>query len=355
MIDIPFYESEGTGKFIEICNDTALPYIVFCGCDDHDSIPFVSKSYICYTPTYARLSRHCMQIYRQNFVFYLTCSPKCDIFYKSVGCFGEGKVMIYEQRHSLSTNYFSFEKQIDLDFPLHMHHCFEIIAVTSGQMTVQIDAKEHILKTGDVIFVFPYQIHSIKTKDHSEDTLCVFSGSVASLFAHDYSGKVPEAPVVHLGGDPVFSMFTCCTDREEIMSLKGIIYLLFSKLIAATTFKDSDQKSDSHIKLFNDIFAYINQHYRDDCSLYTVAGELKYDYTYLSKIFSEFVGVSCHEYITSLRISEACHLLKNTSNTVIDISEECGFSSLRTFNRNFIKMMDMTPTEYRNRQINTAD
>ena len=47
------------------------------------------------------------------------------------------------------------------------------------------------------------------------------------------------------------------------------------------------------------------------------------------------------------RINESVYILKNTNKKIIDIALDCGFNSLRTFNRNFKEVYGMTPNEYR--------
>ncbi|MBP8313173.1 helix-turn-helix domain-containing protein, partial [Clostridium neonatale] len=51
-------------------------------------------------------------------------------------------------------------------------------------------------------------------------------------------------------------------------------------------------------------------------------------------------------------ISYAIHLLKNTDLSITDISFSCGYSSIRSFNRNFLKIVNTTPKNYKNNLIN---
>ena len=256
--------------------------------------------------------------------------------------------MIYQLNHSLSADYFTFEYGNNLTFPLHIHSCFEIIAITDGEMTVQIESKDYVLHKGDVIFIFPYQIHSTTTKTKSAHTLCIFSSEIVALFYRLSHGKIPENPVINLKEPSVFFMFTKSTNDDDLMKIKGILYLMFSELIKSTELVLKKKKSSSFLELLDKIFTFVNENYTEECSLKKISKELKYDYSYLSKFFSEFVGMSFNEYINRVRISKACYMLKNTDNIIIKISDACGFSSLRSFNRNFVKITGMTPTEYRN-------
>ncbi len=256
--------------------------------------------------------------------------------------------MIYQQIHSLSNDYFTVDMQKDLSFPLHMHSCFEVVAVTSGEMTVQIDGKNYYLKTGDIIFIFPYQIHSILTTTSSSDTLCIFSSKMVAHFYNKTKGGIPENPVINLKDNPIFLIFSHISDSDTITRIKGIMYLLCDELTKNTELVSKNNFKHTQLELLDKIFSFANDNFSNNSTLKDVSKALKYDYSYISKIFSAFVGMSFNRYINSLRIFEACYMLKNTDNTIVSISEQCGFSSLRSFNRNFLQITSMTPSEYRN-------
>ena len=56
------------------------------------------------------------------------------------------------------------------------------------------------------------------------------------------------------------------------------------------------------------------------------------------------------EYINLIRVRTACEKLKKTDRSVTDIGTECGFASDSAFNRNFRKLMGMSPAEWRKRE-----
>ena len=53
------------------------------------------------------------------------------------------------------------------------------------------------------------------------------------------------------------------------------------------------------------------------------------------------------EYVNLLRVNRACDLLNDTDKKIADISEDAGFSTIRSFNRAFARHMNMTPIQYR--------
>ncbi|WP_370733789.1 helix-turn-helix domain-containing protein [Paenibacillus dakarensis] len=56
---------------------------------------------------------------------------------------------------------------------------------------------------------------------------------------------------------------------------------------------------------------------------------------------------SFRDYINRLRINKALWMLAESKLSILDISYECGFDSIRSFNRVFKQIMNTTPTEYK--------
>jgi AraC-like DNA-binding protein len=48
-----------------------------------------------------------------------------------------------------------------------------------------------------------------------------------------------------------------------------------------------------------------------------------------------------------VRINSACHLLMHTDHLVTDICYQVGFNNVANFNRRFLEVKGMTPTEFR--------
>lgn len=69
--------------------------------------------------------------------------------------------------------------------------------------------------------------------------------------------------------------------------------------------------------------------------------------SYYSTMFKSLNGISVWDYITTQRIGLAQYQLETTTNSVLQISEDCGFNSIANFNRAFKKVVGRTPMEYR--------
>ncbi|MDM9625861.1 AraC family transcriptional regulator [Rhizobium sp. S152] len=66
-------------------------------------------------------------------------------------------------------------------------------------------------------------------------------------------------------------------------------------------------------------------------------------------------GMSVSQYVNDFRIREACDLLTGTDEPVTRLMFDCGFISKSNFNREFLRVTGISPTEYRRRnQIRPA-
>jgi AraC-like DNA-binding protein len=74
-----------------------------------------------------------------------------------------------------------------------------------------------------------------------------------------------------------------------------------------------------------------------------------YDYSYVSSLFSQSVGVTIEQYIIDLRIDKAKELLKYDDLNFNVIADLLGYSHPSHFSRQFKQQTGTTPTEFRQR------
>lgn len=251
--------------------------------------------------------------------------------------------MFYQLTHPASSDYCVVERGSNFSFPPHMHQCFEFIYSRFGTMNVVIDGVEHPIDEGEAVLIFPNQIHSLTSTDN-EHILCIFSPRLVEDFYRKTSDKKPVSNKFR-PTDEVIKCLEVLSDSSRFAK-KGYLYLLSDCFHRDREYTDSGVPCD--VKLLTRIFLFIEKHYADSCSLADLADHLKYDYSYLSRYFKRLVGVSFNSYVNNYRLNRVCNLLSTTDKTVLDCAIECGFKSVRNFNRNFKSEFGMSPTEYKN-------
>jgi AraC-like DNA-binding protein len=75
--------------------------------------------------------------------------------------------------------------------------------------------------------------------------------------------------------------------------------------------------------------------------------EFHYGKTKISQAYKRVTGKGVHEYITELRIEQAKRLLQNGELSIIQISEQVGFSSPQYFSKTFLSKVGCSPSGFR--------
>ncbi|WP_261301961.1 response regulator transcription factor [Paenibacillus andongensis] len=100
----------------------------------------------------------------------------------------------------------------------------------------------------------------------------------------------------------------------------------------------------TYVKKVQD-FAEKNLHL--DVSLRALADHVNLHPTHLSKIYKIETGEGISDYMSSLRMERACHLLKTTDKKVYQISMEVGYLDPAYFIKVFKRQFGVTPQEFR--------
>jgi len=224
-------------------------------------------------------------------------------------------------------------------FPLHFHHAYELIIVNEGEVLVTIDQKEYLLHKKDAVFVFNNQMHEFKTVNSSDLSIVIFSPEIIGDFFMNYKGYIPETNLIHLNHLPDL------TALQSLYRQKSFLYELCATLVENTEFIPVEQSTKT--KVLHKILLYVDQNYSTDCTLKVIAKQLQYDYAYLSKLFVHMTNMTFTEYLNHYRTSQACYLLKNSEQSISEIANNCGYNNLRSFNRNFKRITNVSPRRYR--------
>ena len=250
--------------------------------------------------------------------------------------------MFYEYNHLGSPDYLKIEQKRDFSFPLHLHQCFEIIILLSGQMRVRVGSKQTLLEQGEALMIFPNQIHALESTE-SEHVLCIFSPSLVQAYTTKVADKLPKEGKFH--PDPYLIHALQQLDHgASSIEKKGVLYSLCAQFHREAVYEEKRTGKES---LLYRIFSFVEENFDGNCTLYHLSHKLGYDHSYLSRVFKQTVGISFNSYVNRYRLSRACYLMENTGNTILQCAMESGFASLRNFNRNFKAQFGITPAQYR--------
>jgi YesN/AraC family two-component response regulator len=248
-------------------------------------------------------------------------------------------VGFFEHHGVEEKEFFRSSNLVNFTFPLHFHRAYELIIINEGELLVSIDQKEYVMNKNDIAFIFNNQMHEFKTMDHSNISIVIFSPELIGDFFMKYKGYIPENNVIHLR--KAFDL----DKLDSIYRQKSFLYDICGTLVDNTEFLPVEHSTKTEV--LHKILLYVDRNYSEDCTLKVIAKKLQYDYTYLSKLFIQMTNMSFTEYLNQYRTSQACYLLKNSHQSISEISINCGYNNLRSFNRNFKKFTSHSPRKFR--------
>ena len=254
--------------------------------------------------------------------------------------------MFYELSRIGTSDYFRKEQGEKFSFPPHLHQCFELILVTSGSMDIIINGQMHTLEKNQAVLVFPNQIHSLRSIN-SKHTLFIFSPQFIQAYWAEKSNSLPIHNAIALD-DYTVQRLLSLTSESSKFEIKGVFYSICAVLDKSTSFQKNID--DSQTLLFK-ILGYIEKNFAKDCALSALAASVGYNSEYISRFFKHKMNMPYNQYLNIRRLNHAAYLLQNTNETALNCALESGYTSLRTFNRNFKLYYGMTPQEYRNKRL----
>lgn len=256
------------------------------------------------------------------------------------------KEVIHENR----TKIFTAETVNGLSPIAHFHKEIEIIYVIKGWATAWADRKKHILNEGDLFLCFPNEIHYYESTKNSEYYVLIPNPDIVFGLKDVFYDNVPLTNSFHARGNAetiglLEKIFNYNGEYNRTV-IVGIINQLLGEILPYFELKDRIKTDNSTLK---NVLKYCNENFNNYITLDSVAESLHISKYYISHLLNEKLNMNFNTYINMLRINLACDLLTETDKKIVDISEDVGFGSIRSFNRAFSQIIGDTPIMYRNK------
>lgn len=239
-----------------------------------------------------------------------------------------------------------------LGYISHLHHHIELGFVTGGKTRVSVENRVYDLTAGDIVVIFPNQIHRFETLEREKYILLLVNPDMLPEFLNQFTTTVPSSNLLkgaandaHLRAliESISETYYAGGEHRDTI-LRGYLLAFFGHLLQKTELQ-SVQACDYHV--LGTILNYCITNSNKNLSLSVLERDLHVSKYYISHVMSQKLHIGFNDYVNSLRISNACKHLQKSDKSITEISEIVGFNTLRTFNRAFFKQMGMTPSDYR--------
>ena len=229
------------------------------------------------------------------------------------------------------------------------HSHGEILYVTEGTVTVTVDGRRKELLSDELCVVFPYCVHSYEPQTGAEVSVVLFSLENVGEFSEVLLSSVPHNPFFENSSYmyPLMKKILSLSKESNSLCRKtrdAYLKALLGELLINMELSD---RNTSDANVVRAVLEYCSEHFMENISIKSVAGNIFVSERYITKIFAEKVGCSFRNYINALRINRAKQLINETTLGITDIMYECGVRNQSTFNRVFLEEVGVSPRIYR--------
>ena len=256
----------------------------------------------------------------------------------------------------------------DFDFPLHYHEEFELNFIKNGK-GVQRVVGDHVDEIDDLelVLVGPnlqhgWFNHKLNGKTVHEITIQfhrdLFDENflqrnqmtlIRKMFEQSLRGVLFSREAI----EAVVPRLTKLMERQGFDSVMELLYVLHDlsrsrniRVLSNTSFNNSETISYNSRRI-KTVMEYLNKNFNKEVTLNEVARLAAMSEVSFSRFFKSRTGKTFVDTLNEMRLGHASRMLIETTQSINEIAERCGFSNMSNFNRIFKKKKKCTPKEFR--------
>lgn len=252
----------------------------------------------------------------------------------------------YEKRHFSSGESAWVGRYMGLGNILHWHFECEIIYIVSGNAEVIINNATYRALAGDCFFCAGSDIHYINSGAESIIDIIVFNSDIGRKILDLYSLLIPKLTCDYSISKYVELIEYELRKKEPLYNhaVDNYILSLVISIFRGEKILGKFDKKENELEFYKKLIYKINNEF----SYITFADAAVfsgYSSAYFSKLFQRISGMSFTQYLNIVKTENAISMLKERKKetSITDISLECGFATVRNFNRVFREITGVTP------------
>lgn len=256
--------------------------------------------------------------------------------------------------------------------PWHYHPEYELVLITKSTGRRMVGDHIGYFKAGDLVFMGP-ELHHVwvndpeyvtgKAKSSAEAIVIQFVEGFLGEFFFNIPEIEPSKKIFKLSKRGI-AIKGKARERINILMKKMIsqnglqrlasLFTIFDILSACTEYDLlANPNYEQHVQSancsdrFSKITEYIMRNFNNDIALPEIASVANMGVTAFCNFFKRHHKVTFVEYLNTVKIGHACKLLSEKDHNVDESAYLSGYNTIANFNRQFKKIKNMTPSEYR--------
>ncbi|MCR5584996.1 MAG: helix-turn-helix domain-containing protein [Lachnospiraceae bacterium] len=250
-------------------------------------------------------------------------------------------------------------------YPPHWHNAAEFTVVLTDGCKYRINETLYELKKGDILLVWPQQIHeTVKIPKGSslfiqfssvilENNLDLVSISRFLYDCHQISAE-KEPKLTSFIADKLFEIRKIYHSSDPLSETECKL-CIYDILLKVGEYVLSENKKSSNLESasgsgWHYIHAacnYVVENSSENLTQAEVANHIGLSTFYFSKLFKQHMHMSFPSYLSNIRVKSAASLLLDESRSITECAFLAGFQSTTAFNKTFHDVTGYSPRDYR--------
>ncbi len=236
-------------------------------------------------------------------------------------------------------------------YPLHGHREYELILIMEGGMTFIIGDRLHHAQKGDLIFIGSEVLHGFVNDPNTEVLITGCAPEDVPQFTSVYNAAKVYSCITHscdrsAGFESIVqSLLHDKSVMTNRVAMVGYLSLMMAPL--ADILQKCPEEPLAKSSSLDRALIFLGEHSAIGMSIDTLAQEVKISKFYLSRQFNQKIGMSINTYLSLLQTNAVRRMLVQTDLPLCEISQRCGYTNMRSFDRDFQRIAGMSPREYR--------
>lgn len=226
----------------------------------------------------------------------------------------------------------------------HWHYDHELVVCESGEALIHLDQNQYTLKKGECVFLRGQSIHSIISSFDSILYVALFSEKLIPDITDSYQLSSPLFADNFDVRKTLMEIRRCDFERGRFYDLRNnaLMEELITKIFSALEILKEDIIQSKVTRKYKDLLYDMDENVRDYDFLKAV-NYMNMSEAYFSRFFKKVSGMTFSQYLNHIRVNKAIDLIRQGKLSITQISAECGFDTIRNFNRVFKQITTYSP------------
>ncbi|ULQ51045.1 AraC family transcriptional regulator [Flavihumibacter fluvii] len=250
------------------------------------------------------------------------------------------------------------------EVPWHQHPEIELILFLEGEGNAFVGNHIGNFNSGDIYLLGSNLPHTFQKAEQE-----MVTSAVVVQFLHNCWGdqllQMPECRAIKalfetanaglkLQGETVEQLRPLIAQLEHAIGFNRVM-LLWQCLGIISAKKEYELLSTQNMANLqtrqqarvDKIFLYTIEHFAEGITLEDIAAHVNMSIPAFCLYFRKHTKKTYIEFLNEVRIGKACQQLIDTQKTISEIAYDCGYNTLANFNKQFLKIRKIQPSQYR--------